>query len=144
MNIQTAKVKELPERLQAAVVPLGLISAANLAELAGLTPQAVRARCKRCGVEGVYVRRVNVNGDYIGGRMMCYPKEAGLDAVLGEEEPYVVCRCGDQFEVRKHHMTEQVTMAIYNINAYADSNAAFRAAEAECARLNAEYRKELA
>lgn len=85
MNIQTAKVKELPEILQAPVVPMGLISAANLAELAGRTPQAVRARCRRCGVVGVYVRRVNINGDYIGGRMMCYPKDAALDAVLGKE-----------------------------------------------------------
>ena len=86
MNIQTAMVKELPKRLQAPVVPKGLISARNLAELAGCCAGAVRERCRRCGVEGVYVRRVNINGDGIGGRMICYPKEAALDAVLGKEE----------------------------------------------------------
>lgn len=86
MNIQTAKVKELPKRLQAPVVPKGLISVSNLAELAGCSAEAVRVRCRRCGVVGVYVRRVNVNGDGIGGRMMCFPKEAALDAVLGKEE----------------------------------------------------------
>ena len=86
MNIQTVKVKELPKRLQSPVMPKGLISAVNLAELAGRCAGAVRARCQKCGVEGVYVRRVNINGDGIGGRMMCYPKEAALDAVLGKEE----------------------------------------------------------
>ena len=86
MNIQTVKVKELPGILQSPVVPKGLISAANLAELAGICAGAVRERCRRCGVVGVYVRRVNVNGDVLGGRMICYPKDAALDAVLGKEE----------------------------------------------------------
>ena len=85
MNIQTAKVKELPKRLQSPVVPKGLISARNLAELAECSAEKVRWRCRRCGVVGVYVRRVNVNGDGIGGRMICYPKDAALDAVLGKE-----------------------------------------------------------
>lgn len=86
MNIQTAKVKELPDILRAPVVPKGLISAANLAEIADCSAEKVRWRCRKYGVESVYVRRVNINGDGIGGRMICYPKDAALDAVLGKEE----------------------------------------------------------
>lgn len=86
MNIQTSKVKELPAHLQVPVVPRGMVSVSNLAELGDCSVEKVRWRCRKSGVNGVNVKRVNVNGDFIGGRMLCYPKEAALDAVLGKEE----------------------------------------------------------
>jgi hypothetical protein len=86
MNIQPEKVKDLPAYLQVPVTPKGMISAQNLAEIAGCSAGKVRWRCQQSGVDQVYVRRVNINGDGIGGRMICFPKDAALEAVLGKEE----------------------------------------------------------
>ena len=59
-----------------------------------------------------------------------------------ELEPYVICENDASYEVRLHSQKENHTMAIYNKNAYGNWLKARYAAETECARLNAEHRKE--
>ena len=73
-----------------------------------------------------------------------YTDPAYLELVtpVEELEPYVIWENDASYEVRLHSKKENHTMAIYNKNAYGDWLKTRYAAEAECDRLNAEYRKE--